>query len=140
MRSPFGYESKHGMRLLGLLVALFIALVGLTGVLAPDSLMTIGRHSVTPLGIYIVAALRICIGLVLAWVAPISRAPTILRVLGVIAVIAGVATLFLKAEHAQAILEWWSGQGPVFVRSVAGIALVLGGFIAYAVAPGRRAA
>jgi hypothetical protein len=127
------------MRLLGLLVALFIALVGLTGVIAPDCLMTIGRHSVTPFGLCIVAVLRIGIGLVLAWVAPVSRAPTTLRILGVIAVIAGVVTLYVGAERAQAILEWWSGQGPLFIRLGAGIALVLGGLIAYALTPGRRA-
>ena len=127
------------MRLLGLLVALFIALVGLTGVFAPDCLMTIGRHSVTPVGIYIVAALRIGIGLLLARVAPVSRAPKTLRILGVIAVLGGVATLFLGAERGQAILEWWSAQGPVLIRLGPGLALVLGGFIAYALTPGRRA-
>jgi len=125
------------MRLLGLLVALLIALVGLTGVIAPDCLITIGRHAVTPLGLCIVAVLRIGLGLVLAWVAPISRAPTTLRILGVIAVIAGVATLYLKPERAQAILEWWSSQGPMFVRLGAGIAFLLGGSIAYALTPRR---
>jgi hypothetical protein len=127
------------MRLLGFLVALFIALIGLTGVIAPDCLIVIGRQSVTPVGLCVVAALRVSIGLVLASVAPISRAPTALRVLGIIAVLAGVTTLFLGAERAQAILEWWSGQGPVFLRLGAGIALVLGGLIAYALTPGRSA-
>ena len=47
--------------------------------------------------------------------------------------------LYLGAERAQAILEWWSGQGPLFIRLGAGIALVLGGFIAYALTPGRSA-
>lgn len=127
------------MRLLGFAVALLIALIGLTGVVAPDCLMIIGRHAVTPVGLCIVAALRIGIGLVLAWLAPVSRAPMTLRILGIIAVIAGVATLFIGAERAQAILEWWSGQGPVFLRLGAGIALVLGSFIVYALIPGRRA-
>lgn len=121
------------MRLLGLLVALFLALIGLTGILAPDGLMTIGQYSVTPVGIYVAAALRIGIGLVLALVAPVSRAPKTLRIVGVIAVLAGVATLFLGAEHGQAILDWWSAQGPACIRLVAGLPLVLGGFIAYAI-------
>jgi hypothetical protein len=127
------------MRLLGLLVALFIALIGLTGVFAPDCLMMIGQYSVTPAGIYVAAALRIGIGLVLARVAPVSRAPKTLRIFGVIAVIAGVTTLFLGTERAHAILEWWSAQGPAFIRLCAGLALILGAFIAYAVAPDRRA-
>jgi hypothetical protein len=126
------------MRLLGFLVALFIAVIGLTGVIAPDCLMTIGRHSVTPVGLCIVAALRISIGLVLARVAPVSRAPTMLRILGVIAVIAGVATLLVGTERAQAFLEWWSGQGPVLLRLGAGIALVLSSLIAYSLIPARR--
>ena len=111
------------MRLLGLLVALLMALIGLTGVFAPDRLMTISQYSVTPVWIYLAAALRIGIGLVLARVAPVSRAPKTLRIFGVIAVIAGVTTL----------LEWWSAQGPAFIRLWAGLPLVLGGFIAYAI-------
>jgi hypothetical protein len=127
------------MRALGFLVALFMGLVGLTGVVFPDYLIAIGRNSVTPLGIYLVAALRISIGLVLAYVAPVSRAPKALRILGVIAVLGGVATLFLGAERAQAILEWCTAQGSVCIRLGAGVALVLGSFIAHALTP-RRAA
>ena len=121
------------MRLPGLLVALFLALIGLTGVLAPDRFMTIAQYSATPVGIYVAAALRIGIGLVLARVAPVSRAPRTFRILGVIAVLAGVATLFLGTERAQAILDWWSAQGPACIRLGAGLPLVLGGFIAYAI-------
>lgn len=127
------------MRLLGLLVALFIALIGLTGVFAPDRLMTIAQYSVAPVGIYVAAALRIGIGLVLARVAPMSRAPKTLRIFGVMAVIAGVATLFLGTERAQAILEWWSAQGSAFIRLSAGLPLVLAGFIAYAILRQRDA-
>jgi hypothetical protein len=110
-----------------------MALIGLTGVLAPDRLITIAQYSVTPVGIYVAAALRIGIGLVLARVAPLSRAPKTLRIFGVIAVIAGVATLFLGTERAQAFLDWWSAQGPACIRLWAGLPLVLGSFIAYAI-------
>jgi hypothetical protein len=121
------------VKLLGLLVALFIALIGLTGIFAPNRLMTISQSSVTPVGIYVAAALRIGIGLVLVRVAPSSRAPKVLFAFGVIAVIAGLVTLFLGIERAQVLLEWWSAQGPGFIRLWAGLPLVLGGFIAYAI-------
>lgn len=127
------------MRLLGLLVALFIALIGLTGIFSPDRLMTIAQYTATPVGIYVAAALRIGIGLVLARVAPVSRAPKALCILGAAAVMAGVTTLFLGTERAQIILEWWSAQGSAFIRLWALLPLVLGGFIAYAVALPRRA-
>ena len=121
------------MKLLGLLVALFIGLIGLTGVLGPSRLMAVSQYAVTPVGIYVAAALRIGIGLVLMRVAPSSGAPKVLLTFGVIAVIAGLATLFLGIERAQAILEWSSAQGPAFIRLWAGLPLVLGGFIAYAI-------
>ena len=124
---------EQNVRLLGLLVALLMALIGLTGVFAPDRLMTISQYSVTPVWIYLAAALRIGIGLVLVRVAPVSHAPKTLRIFGVLAVIAGVITLFLGTERAQALLEWWSAQGPAFIRLWAGLPLVLGGFIAYAI-------
>lgn len=123
------------MRLLGYLVALLIALVGLTGVFAPDHLVALAQHLVTPAGICVAAGLRVGIGLVLAGVAPISRAPKTLRIFGVIAVLAGVASLFLEAERAEAILNWWTAQGPAFVRLGAGFAAVVGGAIAFAVTP-----
>jgi hypothetical protein len=117
-----------------------MALIGLTGVLAPDRLITIGQYSVTPVGIYVAAALRIGLGLLLVCVAPDSRAPRILRILGVIAIIGGMTIPFIGTERVQAILAWWSTQGSACVRLGAGLALVLGGFIAYAVVPGRRGA
>jgi hypothetical protein len=128
------------MRFLGLLVALFIALIGLIGLCAPEFLLAIGQYTATPVGIYVAAALRIGLGLVLVCVAPDSRAPRILRILGVIAIIGGMTIPFIGTERVQAILAWWSTQGSVCVRLGAGLALVLGGFIAYAVVPGRRGA
>jgi hypothetical protein len=126
------------MRVLGLLVAVFIMLVGVAGVFAPDSLMTFGRYAVTPGGLYVTAALRVSIGLVLILVAPISRAPRTLRVFGVVAIVGGFATLLIGADRARAILDWQSSQGGMLIRVGAGLALAMGGFIAFAVGAGRR--
>ena len=127
------------MKLLALLVALFIIVIGLAGLLAPGALQTIGQYWVTPVGLYVAAALRVGIGLVLVRSASASRAPNTLRVLGVIALVAGLATPFVGVERARAILNWSSAQGPAFVRLLAGFALALGGFIVYAVTTRHRA-
>jgi hypothetical protein len=126
------------MRVLGLLVAVFIMLVGVAGVFAPDSLMTFGRYAVTPGGLNVTAALRVSIGLVLILVAPTSRAPRTLRVLGVVAIVGGFATLLIGVDRARAILDWQSSQGGMLIRVGAGLALAMGGFIAFAVGAGRR--
>ena len=127
------------MQLLALLVALLISLIGLTGVVSPETLASLGRHALTPTGLLIVAAVRIGIGTILLLVASASRAPRTLRVFGIIAIIAGVATPSFGVEHSRRVMDWWLAQGFVWVRLHAGIALVLGGFLAYAVAPRRQA-
>lgn len=127
------------MRSLALLVALFIMLVGVAGVFAPDSLMTIGRSVATPVGLYAIAALRVGIGLVLMLVAPVSRAPRTLRVFGAVALVAGLTTPLFGVERTRAILDWESTQGTALIRVGAGLALAIGGFIAFAVGAGRRA-
>ena len=126
------------MRVLTLLVALFIMVVGLVGVFTPDSLITVGPYVVTPLGLYVVAAVRVGIGLLLMLVARISRAPRTLRAFGAVVFVAGLATPLFGVERARAILDWEATQGTALVRVVAGLLFVIGGSIAFAVGAGRR--
>jgi len=128
------------MRSVALLVALFVMVVGLSGVFRPDSLLTVGRYVVTPVGLYAIAALRIGIGLVLMLVAPNSRAPKTLRVLGAFVFIAGFTTPFFGVDRARAILGWEATQGTALLRVGAGLAFAIGGFIAFAVGTRRRLA
>jgi hypothetical protein len=128
------------MRSLALLVALFIMFVGMVGVFKPDSLMTVGRYVVTPVGLYAVAALRVGIGLVLMLVARTSRMPKTLRAFGAVALVAGLVTPLFGVERAWAIFDWEATQGTTLIRVGAGLALAIGGFIAFAVATGRRPA
>jgi hypothetical protein len=126
------------MKTLAFIIALLIIAMGLTGLVCPDCLVRIGYYSFTPVGLYVVAGLRVAIGVVLFLAAPATRAPKTLRILGVLVCVGGVVTAFLTAERAHAILDWWSANGTTFVRFGAGIALILGGFIAFVTAPSRR--
>lgn len=126
------------MKTLAFIIALLIAGMGLTGIGCPDCLVRIGRYSFTPVGLYVVALLRVAIGLVFFLAAPASRAPRTLRILGIVVCIAGVVTAFLTVERAQVLLDWWTAYGAAFVRFGACVALVLGIFIAYLTAPGQR--
>jgi len=114
--------------------------VGLTGILTPDSLLKVGRYVVTPLGLYAVAVLRVFIGLVLLLVARRSRAPRVLGAVGAVVLVAGLATPLFGVERARAVLDWEATHGRELIRVGAGLALALGGFIAVAVAAGRRRA
>ena len=128
------------MKLLASLVGLFFILIGIAGVLWPAGLMTIGYDVVTPIGLYVVAALRIGIGLVLVLAASASRMPITLRVLGTVIFVAGLVTPFVGVDRARAMLDWWTAQGLVFIRLSCSVAIAIGAFITYVVAARRRAA
>jgi hypothetical protein len=113
---------------------------GLAGLFTPDSLVTTGRYVVTPLGLYVVAALRVGIGLVLMLVAKSSRAPRTLRALGAVVLVAGLATPLFGVDRARAILDWEATQRTALIRVAAGLVVAIGAFIAFAVASGRRPA
>jgi hypothetical protein len=110
------------------------------GIFSPESLLAVGRYVVTPAGLYAIAAFRVAIGLLLMRVAPISRVPRTLRIVGAIVLAAGLATPLFGVERTRAILNWESTQGTAFLRVPGVLALAAGGFIAFAVATGRRPA
>ena len=125
------------MRPLALILAFFIMCVGVTGIVMPETLLSVRRYVVTPNGLYAVAALRVGIGLVLMLVARVSRAPKTLRTLGAVVCVAGLATPFFGVDRARAVLDWQTTQGPALIRIGGVLAVLAGAFIAFAVA-GRR--
>jgi uncharacterized membrane protein len=129
------------MKNLAFAAALLILALGVVGVLMPSGLVWIARHSVTPGAFYLIAAVRVFLGLVLITVAAASRAPKALLILGYIILFAGIATALaglLAIERVQVIIDWWVQQGSWLVRLSAVPVLALGGFVAYACAPARR--
>jgi hypothetical protein len=128
------------MKLLASLVGVFFIFIGVAGMSRPVDLMAIGYHLLTPVGLYVVAALRIGIGLVLVLAASASRTPNILRILGAMILVEGVATAFVGVDRARAMLDWWTAQGSVFNRLPYCVAIAIGGFVTYVVAARRRAA
>ena len=123
------------MALAVLALGIVIAVVGAVGIVVPTSLLTVAELFVTPVGLYAAAALRLVLGTAVVVAARTSRTPTTLRVLGVVIIVGGLVTPLLGVERARMIVAWWATQGPAFLRVWAGIALVFGLFLAYAIAP-----
>lgn len=121
------------MRIAALLVALFSIVVGIVGIVSPDSLMTARRlYFATPGRLYAAGAVRVAMGLVLILAASSSRWPRTLRALGAVVCLQGLAATLLGLERARAILEW-EAMHTALLRPGAVVALVSGGFIAFAV-------
>jgi hypothetical protein len=128
---------------LAFVVAMLILGAGAFGVFVPSGFLWIAQHSITSGAFYVAATVRVALGLVLISVASVSRAPKTLRLLGCFILIAGIATALtglVAVERARAIIEWWSRQGSGVFRLTGVLVLAVGGFIAYACAPARRAA
>lgn len=123
-----------------LLIGLLIAAEGLMGLVEPQAFQSMVRFFQVPPVLYVAAVIRVFIGVALVRAAPASRTPRVLRVLGVLVAIGGLLSPFVGAKAASVILGWWTAGGPAVVRSWAGLALLLGIIILYAVAPKRRAA
>ena len=119
------------MKVIGLCSALLICLLGLIGLVAPAILIDLSQHFVSRTGLVLAGVLRIGIGLVLLLAASRSRAPLFLRIVGVVAIIAGVATLGAGVERVQAIVTWAVSHGSWLVRLFALIPVIVGAFLVY---------
>lgn len=126
------------MRFVAKCFALGMFIVGAVGVIEPGRLIGITQFVLTPSGLYAIAALRIAMGLVLIMVAPGSRAPRALAVLGVLILVAGVATPLFGLERSRAIAEWAVLQDPGLLRGIGGLLGAVGAFIALATATVAR--
>ncbi|OGL29919.1 MAG: hypothetical protein A3G44_08385 [Candidatus Rokubacteria bacterium RIFCSPLOWO2_12_FULL_73_47] len=118
-----------------LVLSLLVAALGALGVVAPARLVGVVRRLESPGGLYAAAALRVVLGVALVLTAPTSRAPEVVRLLGAVIVVAGLVTPLVGVARFRRLREWWSARGPIFMRVWAGFALVLGLWLAYAVAP-----
>jgi hypothetical protein len=116
-------------------LSLCVAALGALGVLSPARLLAFARQFETTAGLYAAAAFRVVMGVALILAAPTSRAPGIIRILGVAVLVAGLLTPAVGLERARRIILWWSQRGPAFMRAWAGAALLFGLLTAYAVAP-----
>jgi len=117
-----------------LLVAVVTIIVGIVGLIDPDSVTTVRRlYFATPAALYAAGAVRVAMGLVLILYAPASRAPKTLRALGAVMCMQGLAATLFGPDRARAILEWEAMQGAALLRVGAAVALATGGFVAFAV-------
>ena len=123
------------MALVVLVLSILVAVVGAVGLVVPASLLAIAGLFVTPVGLYAAAAFRLVLGTAVVVAAPTSRTPTTLRILGVVIIVGGLVTPLLGVERARMFVAWWATQGSAFLRAWAGVALVFGLFLAYAIAP-----
>ncbi len=123
------------MRLVAIVLGLAIVALGAVGIASPPRLLGIVGLLQTRAGLYLAAVVRLVLGAALFLSAADSRAPEVLRVLGVVIVVAGLITPFFGLERYRRLLDWWSARGPTFVRVWAVFAAAFGLGLVYALLP-----
>jgi len=123
------------MKSLGKLVALSIFVVGVIGVVEPDHLIAIARYFLVPPGLHTSPVLPIAMGLVLILVAPVSRAPSTVRIIGGLILVAGVVTPLLGDERPRVVADWTAAQSPWMLRAIGGLLGAIGAVIGFATDP-----
>jgi hypothetical protein len=121
------------MRIAALLVALFSIVVGIVGLVSPEYVTMVRRqHFASPMTLYPAVALRMGMGLVVILAARASRAPKTMRTLGAVMCLQALTATVLGPDHARAVMEWETTQGPAVLRVGAAVALAAGAFMAFA--------
>ena len=123
------------MRSLAWLIALFVGVAGVAGLLVPDWVMSLRWIATTQGGLLAIAVLRSAIGIVLIMAAPHSRAPKTLQVFGALLLLAGMVTPLFGVARSKAVLDWEAAQGPILVRGWAIVAVALSAALAFVMKP-----
>ncbi|HZE56776.1 MAG TPA: hypothetical protein VE031_02870 [Chthoniobacterales bacterium] len=127
------------MKAIALFIAALLVLFGLIGVLWPEGLMQLATYSFSRTGLYVVAAARVVLGGLLFFAASATRTPKTVRVIGLLILIAGIATAVISPERADLMKDWLVARGPDTLRIAACIPLAAGIFVAGATLTKSRA-
>jgi hypothetical protein len=122
------------MTIAALALSVLIIVLSAVGIVAPSRVLAIARWVRTPVGLYAIAALRVLLGAVLFLAAPGARAPQVLRILGILTIVAGVVTPMIGIDRTRRIIDWVEARGPGFIRGWSPVGIVFGLLLIYAIA------
>lgn len=125
------------LKLLATTVCLAMAALGTVGVMAPNLLLEVAQFLLLPPAIYWVAVIRVAFGALLFLVAPASRLPRTLRVVGAVIVVAGLVTPLLPTSALEHALTWFREPGRNLFRLMAAAPIVIAALLAYVINPPR---
>src|ERR1043166_6041241 len=96
-------------------VAVVAVGLGLIALAVPQWFIELGRSTLTPGGMFVIAAIRIVLGIVLFMAAPETRAPGAVRAIGGLVIVAGFLTPAFGADRSRLVLDWCELHGPITI-------------------------
>jgi hypothetical protein len=114
-----------------------VAAVGAWVFVQPYGLKEFADLFLTPGGLWFAVALRLTMGALLWICASASRTPIVIRVLGAMFFLSGLALAIVGLDRMAQIAEWGVGLDPSTLRGVGLMAAALGAFIVWSIWPRR---
>lgn len=118
-----------------LIAGISLCLLAAWGIYAPQRLLQSVKGMMdTDWGIYFAVIVRLILGVVLIITASDSRFPTVFLIVAWIAIVAGVAAVFIGREGLRRFTNWWFVRfSPSGIRLWLLFAMAFGGFLIYGV-------
>ena len=126
------------MKAIAFVAGLLILLVGVAGLVAPSSIVALAGLFASPGAFALLSAIRVSLGALLIAVAPTTRAPRGLRLLGLVVIALGIAAAiagYAALGEAHAAIAAWQHEDLLVIRLTCLLPIAIGGFVAWACAP-----
>jgi uncharacterized membrane protein HdeD (DUF308 family) len=119
------------MSLIVIVVGLLVTGVALALLVSPRALRQLLHRLLEPRWLPLVSALRVAVGVLFILAAPDTRLPTLIRVIGIAAIVGGILILFLGSARSQLLADWWLKRSDTILRLWAGAALIFGALLVW---------
>jgi len=107
-------------------------MVGFVGVLSPHIILR-GVEGLRPSRrLYALSIARLAIGLVLLFGAASTAFPDLIRLLGIVVILRGLAIPVLGPERVRSLIDWLHGRPPLVLRVLFVSATAFGGLLVWA--------
>jgi hypothetical protein len=123
------------LAIVGVLGALLVVLGGVF-LVTPSRFQSFIAFWLSDPRIYLALFLRLFMGVVLLAASAESRLPLVLRVLGIVSLLAALVGVLMGPARLRAMASWWTGRSVALIRLWAVVTAALGAVLLYAVSPG----
>jgi hypothetical protein len=120
------------MNIVVVLVGALIALIGLAVIIAPSTLKKALWSFIESDRFYLIAIVRIVLGVLFLLAAGQTRSPLFINIVGVFMILAGLLIPVLGKTRVRAVAEWWMKKGDGMLRVWGVMALLFGVILARA--------
>ena len=117
---------------------IIVVCLGLAIVAAPTTLVDGAQLVLSPVGVALAGSGRIAIGVILWLASDESRTPRTFRVIGVLAVLGGIAVFIMGVPGLTSLVEWGTSRSAL-LRGPGVLATCLGAFLAWSAMPPKGA-